>query len=475
MQDQTRRIDQLIDLVRPPINFFRFQKKKQKVWKPTWIHFRRLSAMSRSVPPLLSVHPVRALVDETLTVTVENLDPGSAVTLHSLHQSEDKDYWEAYGHYVSDHRGSVSVSEDFSFGGTYTGKESMGLVWSLRPVPGSRKGLRLRKTDVCSPLLFHVSVYAGHLSEGFREQTPLASTLVERWYIAPGVQRIQIRDRGLKGTLFIPPGPGPFPGVLDMWGGGGGLVEYRSSLLASRGYVSLALEYFSPGELDSADLQLGYFEAAFNLVKEHPQVIPDSVGLFGLSLGSVVTTHLAAYSSAVKPRCCVCISGHHYFPPGAKMSSLSDAVVEHSHLVTVDENNSQIWRNIGLSLISKASNKIDVERISCPMLLVSGHDDQNWPAVECADDIAQTMKAAGKEQLLTVVQYPDAGHLIEPPFSPHFRATNFLAFKTRTKVSLLWGGQTKPHSDAQEDSWKKILSFLHHHLYSRSPAPRARL
>lgn len=45
-----------------------------------------------------------------------------------------------------------------------------------------------------------------------------------------------------------------------MWGGGGGLLEYRSALLASRGFVSLALEYFSPGELTTADLQLNYFE-----------------------------------------------------------------------------------------------------------------------------------------------------------------------------------------------------------------------
>ncbi|KAM3588094.1 uncharacterized protein V6R79_021154 [Siganus canaliculatus] len=434
---------------------------------------RRLSAMSRSVPPLLSVHPVRALVDELLTVTVENLDPGSAVTLHSLHQSEDKDYWEAYGHYVSDHRGSVSVSEDFSFGGTYTGKESMGLVWSLRPVPGSRKFLRLRKTDVCSPLLFHVSVYAGHLSEGFREQTPLASTLVERWYIAPGVQRIQIRDRGVKGTLFIPPGPGPFPGLLDLWGGGGGLVEYRAALLASHGYVSFALEYLSPGELDSADLQLGYFEAAFNLIKEHPLVDPDRVGIFGLCLGATVTINLAARSSAIKPRCCVCVSGNHI--SGATMESFSRAVAENSHLLAVDENNSQIWRNIGLFFLKKPSKLVDVERINCPMLLVNGHDDQNNSAVESAERMARIMKAAGKEQLLTIVQYPDTGHLIEPPFSPHFRATNFLASKTGAKVSLLWGGQTKPHSDAQEDAWKKILSFLRHHLYSRSPAPRARL
>lgn len=39
---------------------------------------------------------------------------------------------------------------------------------------------------------------------------------------------------------------------------------------------------------------------------------------------------------------------------------------------------------------------------------------------------------------------------------------------------LMWGGTTKPHSDAQEDSWRKILAYLQHHLYS-SPSPKAKM
>eukprot|EP00064_Thunnus_orientalis_P022781 superscaffoldBa00007998_g23000 len=40
-------------------------------------------------------------------------------------------------------------------------------------------------------------------------------------------------------------GPGPFPGLLDLWGGGGKLVEYRAALLASHGFASLALDYLT--------------------------------------------------------------------------------------------------------------------------------------------------------------------------------------------------------------------------------------
>uniref|UniRef100_A0A3P9H9W5 Acyl-CoA thioesterase 16 n=1 Tax=Oryzias latipes TaxID=8090 RepID=A0A3P9H9W5_ORYLA len=385
--------------------------------------------MSQAVPPLLSDHPSRALVDEKFSVLVENLPPGCPVTIRSLYQSEDKDFWEAYGHYVSNHKGTVSVSEDISLGGTYTGKEAMGLLWSMRPIPGSRKGLRLRKKDTCALMLVTISVYSGH--EDVRDQAPLASALVERWYMAPGVQRIKITDKGVRGTLFLPPGPGPFPAMLDLWGGGGGLQEYRAALLACRGFTSWLWNLMVLS--DRITPAVCFVQTAFEIIRSHPQVIPDRVGIIGLSYGTLMTLSLAAECPTIKPSCIVCIGN------------------VHSKLVE-----------------DKVGN------IDCPMLLINGTDDQNWPTVEVASDIIKTMREAGKESLVTRLDYPDAGHLIEPPFSPHFRVANFMLHGTKKKVMMLWGGKTKPHADAQEDSWKKILSFLQLHLYD-APSLKAKL
>ncbi|XP_077356166.1 peroxisomal succinyl-coenzyme A thioesterase-like isoform X2 [Festucalex cinctus] len=434
----------------------------------------RLSAMSQvTPPPILTVAPTRALLDEKLGVQVDNLPPGAPVTLRCLHQSEDKDYWEAYGHYISDATGAVSVADDVSLGGTYRGKEVMGLLWSMRPVPGSRTGLRLRKRNVCTPMLFTISVYDGHVSHDFSSRRPLAEVLTERWYKAPGVRRVEVNDRGIRGTLFIPSGPGPFPGLLDMWGGGGGLLEYRSALLASHGYVSLALEYFAPGELATADLEFKYFETAFDLIKQHPAVIANKVGIFGLSLGAAVAIHMAS-ERPIKPACCICISGSHLFPRDQLVTSIHQPQLGNTRKIRMDGEQNLIWRDMSLPISSDLSRKTDVRRINCPLLLVIGQDDQNTPAVEYADDIEQMMLSVGKEHLLTRLEYPDTGHLIEPPYSPHFRATNFMWDRKKAKVTLLWGGQTKAHSDAQEDSWKKILAFLQRHLYSPQ-VPTARM
>uniref|UniRef100_A0A3B5Q2D1 Acyl-CoA thioesterase 15 n=1 Tax=Xiphophorus maculatus TaxID=8083 RepID=A0A3B5Q2D1_XIPMA len=400
-----------------------------------------------STPPILSVRPSRALVDEAFEVLVENLPPVSPFTLRSLLHSEDGDDWEAYGRYVSDHSGRVSVSEDLSFGGTYSGMEPMGLIWSLRPVPGSRTGLRLRKKDVTTPMLITISLYNGH--EDFRDNSPLVSMVTERWYMGPGIQRIEITDGELRGALFIPPGPGPFPGILDLWGGGGGLLEYRSALLASRGYVCLALEYFKTGQMKSTDMSFEYFEVCVTFLLLH---------LFSESVNLLKWTFHDFKSSLFYIKFFLC--------------GVCDALVLFLvfNKIRVDENNHQIWRDVGLALLQEPSMKVDVAKINCPLLLVNGCDDQNWCAVETADDISKTMNAAGKGHLLTRLDYPETGHLIEPPFSPHCPAGNIIMYSSNQKVIQRYGGKTKPHSDAQDDSWRKILSFLRHHLYCSQKA-----
>ncbi|XP_027009775.2 bile acid-CoA:amino acid N-acyltransferase-like [Tachysurus fulvidraco] len=416
--------------------------------------------------PLLSVEPTRGLVDEKLRIVVTNLNPQQEVTLHCLHHSEDKDVWDAFGHYVSDEHGSVTVAKDSSVGGTYTGVEPMALMWSLRPIPGSRKGLRLRKQDVLSPMIFHISVYNGHIAQDFEQLKPLVTIIIERWYIAPGVQRVNVREKGVRATLFIPPGPGPFPCVLDMWGGGGGLVEYRAALLASHGFVALALDYLFSENVDDI-----YFEVAYQILQEHPMVIRDRVALLGLSFGGIVALSLAANSSVIKPRCCVCISCSHVIPIHDSLSDFYERFQRMFYKTRI-EDNQLIWRDFVLPIPTDPAEKLDVGLMRCPFLLVVGDDDQNCASLESAEDMVKITEKAGNRHLLSVLVYPGAGHLIEPPYMPHHRASNFTV-KNKDKVIMLWGGQTRLHSYAQENSWEKILDFLYQHLCS--DAPRARL
>jgi dienelactone hydrolase len=110
------------------------------------------------------------------------------------------------------------------------------------------------KKDVTTPLVVDMVV------RGEDDQV-LASTSCERWFLSPDVLRVPVRHGRLRGTLFIPKDRGPFPGVVDLYGTAGGLVEYRAALLASKGFVTFALAYFAYDDLPRAiDLDMEYFE-----------------------------------------------------------------------------------------------------------------------------------------------------------------------------------------------------------------------
>lgn len=72
------------------------------------------------------------------------------------------------------------------------------------------------------PMEVTISVYKGHQTEGFVDQVPLSSVLVERWYVAPGVRRIPITEDGLSATLFLPTGriTGESGGICPEWSSG---------------------------------------------------------------------------------------------------------------------------------------------------------------------------------------------------------------------------------------------------------------
>ncbi len=65
--------------------------------------------------------------------------------------------------------------------------------------------------------------------------------------------------RNFKLRVILWQGEGPFPGVLDLFGTVGGIVEHRSALLASRGIASLALCYIGLNDRNDP-IDMEYFE-----------------------------------------------------------------------------------------------------------------------------------------------------------------------------------------------------------------------
>ncbi|XP_031423291.1 acyl-coenzyme A thioesterase 1-like isoform X2 [Clupea harengus] len=383
--------------------------------------------------PLLTARPTRALVDEPISIEAHHLPSHTPITVRANLTSEDGDLWEALSHYYTDAKGAVNLMRDPSMGGSYVGCEPMGLFWALQPVPGSREGLRLRKRDVETPYAVHLSLLEGHVNpedtrgKGSEEGQELAKTVVDRWYMAPGVRRIEVRQNGVVGSMFLPPGPGPFPAVLDLWGMGGGLVEYRSALLASHGMASLALAYFGhkdiPGPLNRINVGDSYFRAAFQLLQKHPQVCEERIGVMGLSFGVYLSLWIASQLS-VKPRCVVGINGPlGSFNTFSSEDGQQESFEENQRHWSYDEQGYVSFREVSLPSNIPSENYAKVEDMCCPLLYIVGKDDLSCASLENADEIEKRLHAAGKSHLFTRLSYPGAGHLIEPPYAPNARVS----------------------------------------------------
>ena len=163
---------------------------------------------------MLKLRPISSLVDSMTKIIVAGLKPLQKITLGANIVGDGGEIFQSRAHYIADKHGEVDVYRDSSLGGSYSGVEPMGLLWSMKQAPEQKKGLRLYKRDVTKPYNGVLSCFDGHVTphQEQPELQPLSSTTFQRWYMADGVKRIPVREGRIRGTLFLPPGEGPFPG-----------------------------------------------------------------------------------------------------------------------------------------------------------------------------------------------------------------------------------------------------------------------
>ncbi|XP_074852118.1 acyl-coenzyme A amino acid N-acyltransferase 1-like [Carettochelys insculpta] len=409
----------------------------------------------------IQVTPETSLADAPVRIHVSGLAPTQLVTLHLSLTDERGVKFEARAFYQADEAGEVDLERAAAPGGDYVGVWPMGLFWFLKP---EKLFHRLIKRDVMScPFRFQLNVFDSCHIVISPQLEPLATCTVERWYVAPGVERIPIKEGRVRGALFLPPGPGRFPAVIDMFGGAGGLIEFRASLLASHGFVVLALAFFAYDDLPQVmeELDLGYFEEAANLLLSHPKVRGPGLGVIGVSKGGEVTLSMAAFLEQVVAA--VWINGTSslygsplryketyipYIPYAAERVIITEMGIMDNYHVFQDPQNP-----------AYASAAIPVEKARGEVLFVVGEADRSFNSKLFADLAIERMKGHGKKNY-TLLSYPGGGHLIEPPGSPLCS----ISFTRGSPKPVHWGGDPELHAKAQEHSWSEILKFLEHHL-----------
>nr|CAI9710249.1 unnamed protein product [Rangifer tarandus platyrhynchus] len=257
--------------------------------------------------------------------------------------------------------------------------------------------------------------------------------------------------------------PGPFPGIVDILGAGGGLLEYRASLLAGKGFAVMALAYYNYEDLPKSleNLHLEYFEEAVNYLLNHPQVKGPGVGLLGISKGGELCLSMASFLKGITAAVII---------NGSVVSVCGTLQYKGEILPPVGFNQNRIkMTKDGFGDIVEVLNSplegpdqksfIPVERAECPFLFLVGQDDHNWKSEFYANEASKRLQAHGKAKP-QVICYPGTGHYIEPPYFPLCPAS----LHSIVRTPVIWGGEPRAHARAQVDAWQQLQTFFHKHL-----------
>lgn len=422
--------------------------------------------------PQMTVTPSTALPDETLSIRLSGLPAGQNVTLRA--QMGD---WRSEATFQASASGEVDVARQKPVAGSYDVADAMGLIWSMTPPDMETVQL----ADLWGRSLDPMTITFSAEVEG----EVVAQATIGRIAHAPGVTREVVRDEGLYGTLFIPPGDGPHPVVILVSGSGGGLNENRAALMASRGYAALALAYFNYEDLPKTliEIPLEYFETAIRWLQNHPRIDSDKIVASGSSRGGELSLLLGATFPQIKAVVAYVPSGYvwgglgnrenpqpawtYRGEPVAWVQSASDDDYNAMYQEKMEKGEAiPIQRGFYISEEKAtpeqlAAATIPVEKINGPVLLISGEDDQMWPSTYFSEQIMQRLKAHNFPHPYQHLHYPGAGHLV---LTPHIPTTVSASRHPVVPAKFAYGGEPYGGAKANADSWSGMLKFLDEHL-----------
>uniref|UniRef100_A0A5F4W3F5 palmitoyl-CoA hydrolase n=1 Tax=Callithrix jacchus TaxID=9483 RepID=A0A5F4W3F5_CALJA len=410
----------------------------------------------------LTATPVSALVDEPVHIRATGLTPFQVVSFKASLEDEKRNMFYSQAHYRANEFGEVDLEHASSLGGDYVGVHPMGLFWSLKPEKPLK---RLLKRDVMnSPFQVQLELYDIELLPNNKATSaPKASLTLKRWYVAPGVTRIQVREGRLRGNLFLPSGEGQFPGVIDLFGDLGGLVEIRASLLANRGFASLALAYHDYEDLPSNPevTDLEYFEEAANFLLKHPKIQSPGIGVISVCKGAEIGLAMACYLKQVVAT--VCING---------TNASFEIPLRYGDLVVTPIHSAQERLQVHVSGAVRIRHSkgdprdelhqqsvLPIEKARGRILFIVGESDECLDSKAYAEQAVDQLRSHGRSSG-RMLAYPRAGHLLEPPYAP----LCFASWNPGISRPLLWGGDPAAHAAAQEHAWGEIQKFFRQHL-----------
>ena len=247
-------------------------------------------------------------------------------------------------------------------------------------------------------------------------------------------QAVITRSLGEWGTLYSPPGDGPFPAILVLHGSEGGLAGWshrNAAVFAASGFAALPIIYSSSSSYwhagDIVDVPLDRTVEAMAELR-NSKLTTGTVGIYGVSRGAehalLVASLMSKDGNAPLPDAVAVHS-----PPdvvcggfrGDSMRHWSDPI----RLPWDPALRSWTWHGSQEGL--KPTDPIEIETYPGPLFLSHGEADQVW-GVDCTRRLERRLRQAGREP--QVCYYSDQDHGFDPEAETRHYAEVLSFFET---------------------------------------------
>jgi dienelactone hydrolase len=347
----------------------------------------------------LRIVPAVSLADEPVHIHVSGLRSGVRASIEVRSTDSQGTKWLSSTTFRADRRGQIDVDGAPALGGSYRGLWGMGPVVSMRPKTPPRGDSYAWAGQ--RPLTFTAHVRVGRDSLATSVFTRALSRRPIRREVKP------LGTAGFHGEYFSPVGVTKRPAVLAFGGAAGGLRTTRlASMLAARGYPTLALAYFRKPGLPTriSGIQLEYFAKALTWLGQQPEVDATRMFSLGISRGSEAALLLGVHF----PRLVHGVIGA--VPNNRALCPTADCVDAPWTLGGQPIPFTNEFANPHPT--DTPSAEIPVERIQGPIFLVCAEADTTWDSCGFSRAIMQRLRANGATHRRILFADPQAGHML---------------------------------------------------------------
>ncbi|EGT30965.1 hypothetical protein CAEBREN_12265 [Caenorhabditis brenneri] len=209
---------------------------------------------------MLHVDKVDSVFPERVHITASGLENFRCYKFQLVWHYENGKYY-SYCVIKSDEHGNIDLARDKPIRGTYYEIDQMGLFNSLHPTDEIKFGHYIRNYGQ-DPFYYTLKLFSD--SEEILDQVNL-----RKLWMHPALTRIEVAQDGMYGTIFKPPGPGPFPCIIDVPGGNGRLPTGQAAVFAASGFLVYTFAVFFHEDLPNSfqDVDVETFSKAADYKK----------------------------------------------------------------------------------------------------------------------------------------------------------------------------------------------------------------